>query len=195
MVNKKDPICGMEGHIEAYGKYFCNKQHLREYAEKKDLEIPFTKSKGFDWLIYLVAALLLVGLVFFLRRTGFMILFMGVFFAIFAFLKFLDIKGFANAFAMYDIVAAKSKFYAFLYPFIELSISLAFLFNYLVFSAAVVLFIIMSVGAIGVTRNLMQKHPVKCACLGTKIKVPLTKFTLFEDVTMAVMALMILTGF
>ena len=33
-----------------------------------------------------------------------------------------------------------------------------------------------------------------CACLGAKIKVPLTRFTLVEDIIMFLMGLMILIG-
>ena len=38
----------------------------------------------------------------------------------------------------------------------------------------------------------MSKNPVKCACLGTLINIPLTKFTLFEDILMALMSIMVL---
>ena len=37
-----------------------------------------------------------------------------------------------------------------------------------------------------------KKDPIRCACLGASVKLRLTKFTLFEDLTMTVVALMIL---
>jgi hypothetical protein len=50
----------------------------------------------------------------------------------------------------------------------------------------------MGVGSIGVGKNVFSKNKVQCACLGVKIKVPLTKFTLVEDLVMLVMGIMIL---
>ena len=47
---------------------------------------------------------------------------------------------------------------------------------------------------IGVGKNLLSKNKIKCACLGAKVKVPLTSFTFVEDIIMALMALMILVG-
>jgi len=117
---------------------------------------------------------------------------MGVFFIIVALLKFLDWKGFAKAFAMYDILAKRNKTYAYAYPLIELGLGIAYLFVWQITVVASITFVIMFIGAIGVGKNLLSKNPVKCACLGTKIKVPLTEFTLFEDIAMAVMAIMIL---
>ncbi len=48
--------------------------------------------------------------------------FMGAFFLAFAFFKFLDLRGFADSYRMYDIVARRLPFYGFVYPFIELAL-------------------------------------------------------------------------
>jgi hypothetical protein len=45
---------------------------------------------------------------------------------------------------------------------------------------------------IGVTQMVMQKRKFECACLGTFIKVPLTKVTIVEDFGMAAMAALML---
>ena len=50
----------------------------------------------------------------------------------------------------------------------------------------------MGIGSIGITKNLLSKNQVKCACLGTKIKIPLTKFTLIENIIMVIMAAIII---
>jgi uncharacterized membrane protein YraQ (UPF0718 family) len=34
MGNKKDPICGMKGHIKAHGHYFCSESCIRKYEKK-----------------------------------------------------------------------------------------------------------------------------------------------------------------
>lgn len=142
------------------------------------------------WYLLLIVAL--IGLVYLLNFYGIMVQFMGWFFVAVAVLKLIDLKGFAHAFSMYDIVAERSKFYAYIYPFIELGIGLAFLLNFYVIVFAALLFVVMLVGTYGVARNLLLPKPMRCACLGTKVHLPLTKFTLFEDITMAVMALMIM---
>jgi len=38
VVDKKDPICGMKGHIYAHGHYFCNEHCIRKYEEKNNIE-------------------------------------------------------------------------------------------------------------------------------------------------------------
>jgi len=121
-----------------------------------------------------------------------MILFMGIFFIVVSLLKFANWKGFANSFSMYDIIAKRSKLYSYAYPLIELGLGFAYILKWQITTAAIITFIIMVVGSIGVGKNLLAKNPVQCACLGTLIKIPLTKFTFFEDILMAVMALMVL---
>ena len=124
-----------------------------------------------------------------------MLKFMGWVLVLLSLLKVLDWKGFANAFAMYDIVAKKSRLYAFAYPAIEFGMGVSFLYGWNIQIASIILFIVMAVGSIGVTRNIFSKNQVRCACLGTLINVPLNKFTFFEDIVMAIMAIMILLGF
>ena len=124
-----------------------------------------------------------------------MLPFMGIVFLLLSILKLIDLKGFANMFVQYDLIAAKSKAYAHVYPFIELSLGLMYLFTFQIMSAAIITLLIMGIGAIGVGKNLLSKNKIKCACLGAKVKVPLTSFTLVEDIIMALMALMILIGF
>lgn len=159
---------------------------------KKAAKMKVVKKSPFRWVVLILSIFVLAALVWALQREGTMILFMGVFLSVIALLKIADLKGFAHAFMMYDIVAVKSKAYAYIYPFIEAAIGIAFLATWQITAAAWVLLVIMAVGSIGVIRNLTSKSPVKCACLGTLINLPLTKFTLFEDLTMVVMSLMIL---
>ena len=99
-----------------------------------------------------------------------------------------------NRFTQYDLIAAKSKTYAHVYPFIELSLGLMYLFTFQIMSAAIITLLIMGINAIGVGKTLLSKNKIKCACLGAKVKVPLTSFTLVEDIIMVLMALMILAG-
>lgn len=119
---------------------------------------------------------------------------MGLFLIVISILKLLDWEGFQKAFAMYDIIAKRSRLYAALYPWIEFTLGIAFLYNMYIKEAAIVTLILMTIGIISVCRNLKAKNAVQCACLGTLIKVPLTKFTLIEDIIMAGMAIAMILG-
>jgi len=115
--------------------------------------------------------------------------FMGGFFLFFSFFKLLNLRGFADAFSTYDIIAKKSRFYAFVYPFIELFLGIAFVLNIFPIIINIITLIIMIVGNIGVLQVLRKKQTIQCACLGTIFQLPMTKVTLFENSLMICMAL------
>ena len=60
---------------------------------------------------------------------NFMMNFMGLFFVVFSFFKFLDYKNFPNSFSMYDPLAKNLPIYGWVYPFIEAALGLMFLFK------------------------------------------------------------------
>lgn len=121
-----------------------------------------------------------------------MLAFMGYFFLVFGALKVMRIQGFVEAYEMYDVLAKRSKTYAYVYPFLELGFGLAYLFAWQVAIVSAVVVPIMLIGAYGVYIKLRAGEEIPCACLGTVFKVPMTWVTLGEDVLMAGMALMIL---
>jgi hypothetical protein len=123
---------------------------------------------------------------------GHMLIFMGVIFLLLAVLKLLDINGFAKIFVTYDLVAKKAPVYAYIYPFIELFIAICFLFHFIIIFAAIITIIVMTIGSISIYKNLLSKDKKACACLGSKVNIPLTRFTLVEDVVMGVMAVILL---
>jgi len=114
--------------------------------------------------------------------------FMAGFFLVFSFFKLMNLKGFSEGYKMYDVVAKSLPGYGFLYPFIELSLGIAFLTGFNPFVTNLTALIVMSVSIVGVIQNLMKKTPFQCACLGTVIKLPLSKVTLFEDALMIIMS-------
>lgn len=118
--------------------------------------------------------------------------FMGGFFVAFSFFKLLDLPGFADAFQGYDVVAKPIRAYGYLYPFIELSLGLAYLvrFSPLLTNAATMAF--MLVGMIGVARALARKQQIRCACLGTVFNLPMSTVALIEDGLMAAMSAIML---
>lgn len=119
-------------------------------------------------------------------------LFMGGFFLVFSFFKLLDIRGFAYSYMTYDIIAKKWIGWGFIYPFIELSLGLAYLFHFAIIEATIITLVVMSVSSIGVIQSLIAKKKIQCACLGTVFNLPMSNITLIEDLLMVVMAAVML---
>jgi hypothetical protein len=114
--------------------------------------------------------------------------FMGFFLVVFSLFKFFDLSGFADGFQMYDLLAKPWRPYAYAYPFIELGLGLGYLAQWqlpFIYGATVV---VMTFGALGVIRALQRGLDLRCACMGTVLKVPLSTVALIEDLGMAAMA-------
>ena len=120
--------------------------------------------------------------------------FMAGFFLVFSFFKFLDPRGFASAFRMYDPLAKVIPGWSWIYPYIELMLGVAYVMSWQPFATNVITLILMSVGGMGVLQTLLQKRTIRCACLGTALNLPMTKVTLVENGTMAAMAALMLAG-
>jgi len=118
--------------------------------------------------------------------------FMAGFFLVFSFFKLLDLRGFADAYQMYDVLAQAVPAWALAYPFAELGLGIAYLLGWSLMLTNVITLVLMLVGAIGVFRSLQQRRAIRCACLGTVLKLPMTTVTLVEDLGMAAMAAVML---
>ena len=202
MVSKKDPICGMKVDVKEAKKkglvvtknnkkyYFCSEDCKNKFIGKDNT--PWYRSETFGKVFPYFLGIVLIGGAIWSFLGGFMIKFMGIFFIIFSIMKMPDWKGFVNAFSMYDLIAKRIKFYGWIYPGIEFILGVLYLTGNFIIGAAWITLFIMGIGSIGVGKNIFSKNQVKCACLGTKINVPLTKVTFIEDIIMAVMAISIL---
>lgn len=118
--------------------------------------------------------------------------FMAGFFLVFSFFKLLDLKGFANSYSMYDLLAMKMPAYGFVYPFIELGLGLAFLtgFNPVFTNWATI--VVMGFSSIGVTISVLNKQKIQCACTGAVFNLPMSTVTIIEDLLMVGMAAVML---
>ncbi len=119
---------------------------------------------------------------------AFMQWFMAGFFLVFSFFKLLDLRGFADAYRSYDIVARAWPAWAWAYPFVELALGIAYLIGFAPLATNFVTLVVMLVGAVGVLKALLDRRAIRCACLGTALNLPMTKVTLIEDLGMAAMA-------
>lgn len=122
----------------------------------------------------------------------FMLDFMGLFYIVFSFFKMLDLNGFKMSFGMYDPIAKKVPFYGKIYPFIETLLGLMFLMRFEIDIALIVTLIILGVTTIGVTKALLDRKSIRCACLGTALKLPMTEATFIENAIMILMAVLML---
>lgn len=118
--------------------------------------------------------------------------FMAGFFIVFSFFKMMSLKAFAEGYRTYDIVAKAIPAYGFVYPFIELALGVAIITGFEPYATNIVALVVMAISTIGVVNSLMKKKTFQCACLGTVIKLPLSKVTLFEDLLMVVMSAIML---
>ena len=122
----------------------------------------------------------------------FMNTFMSGFFLTFSFFKLLDLKGFAESYSMYDIIAKRFKPWAFIYPFLELILGIAFLLNFNPLITNLAAIFIMGTSIIGVLQSILNKSTIQCVCLGSIFKLPMSTVTIIEDGLMIVMSIVML---
>lgn len=122
----------------------------------------------------------------------FMRVFMAGFFLVFSFFKMLDLKGFANSYAMYDIVAKKFTGWGYIYAFLELTLGLAFAVDYEPIFTNAFTAVLMTVSLLGVLQSVLNKKKIQCACLGAVFNLPMSTVTIIEDGLMIAMSVAML---
>jgi copper chaperone CopZ len=176
------------------GDYKASKLMTEKTAEATS--IPHDKKNWlaiYQPLFLIIGYILITTLAINLNQDSFnaeqwMMHFMAGFFLVFSFFKMLNIKAFASSYAMYDLLAMRSKAYGFIYPFIELALGLAYLSSFEPRITNTATLVIMSFSSIGVIRAVMKKQKIRCACLGTVFELPMSTITIIEDLLMAGMA-------
>lgn len=155
-------------------------------------EEPPTGIKAYQPLIVIVAMVFFSAIA--LKQTGFSFMhgFMGLFLVTFAMFKFFDLKGFADGFSTYDLLASRWRGYAIAYPFIEFMLGLAYLSFWHPAFIYFLTVIVMGVGSVGVFQGIRSGKALKCACLGTVLNVPLSTVSVVENVGMGAMAIYML---
>ena len=114
--------------------------------------------------------------------------FMAGFFLVFSFFKLLNLKGFAESYVMYDVVAKRLPAWAYIYAFTELALGIAFLINFNPLVTNSLTFIVMSISIIGVLQSVLNKKKIQCACLGAVFNLPMSTVTIIEDALMIAMS-------
>jgi cation transport ATPase len=116
--------------------------------------------------------------------------FMAGFFLVFSFFKLLDLKGFAESYSTYDIIAKRLYGWGYVYAFIELALGMAYLSGFNLLLTNAITFLVMSVSIIGVLQAVLNKKKIRCACLGAVFNLPMSTVTVIEDGLMIAMSLL-----
>ena len=122
----------------------------------------------------------------------FMRVFMAGFFLTFSFFKMLNLNGFADSYAMYDVVAMRFRSWGYIYAFIELALGVSFALNFEPVATNAVTAVVMTVSLVGVLKSVLNKRKIRCACLGAVFNLPMSTVTIIEDGLMILMSLAML---
>ena len=160
----------------------------------------YLKLKSFMPLIIIFAFIILFSVIASWQRQVFsyqsiMLDFMAGFFLVFGGFKLIKLSAFAEAYAMYDVIAKRVRAYGYIYPFIEIALGLAFLLRYEILAVAWITLGLMLINSLGAYNGIRDKKVLMCGCLGTVFKLPMSYVSLGEDLLMVLMALAIILGF
>jgi copper chaperone CopZ len=178
------------------------KYNIQEIVSKSSIleteeELPVKSINTYKPLILIVAFIAGTSLLSQYPFSGFsgmlwMRHFMAGFFIVFAFFKLLNLEGFASSYSMYDIIAARSKSWGYIYPFLELGLGILYLINFAPFYTNIATAIILSISSIGVIESNLNNRKIKCACLGDVFNLPMSTVTIVENLTMVGMSIWML---
>jgi len=193
-ISTRSPLSddSMNEWLQPLGKYRVQSAALSTPASSSAL--PEKSVQTYRPLLLLLAYLLLVIAALSISHGTLdlplaMRLFMGGFFVTFSFFKLLDLRGFADAYRSYDLVAKAVPGYGYVYPFIELSLGLAYLMHLSPLWVNAITAFVMAVSLAGVLRAVASRRAIRCACLGTVFQLPMSTVTIIEDGLMLAMAL------
>jgi copper chaperone CopZ len=203
-LDKEEASVSMDNHIpvQVLQKALPNKYSISEKQQSKNIfasaQETEEKQSKFQQLkpLFLIFGYLFASAILLNYKdwntTKAMLDFMGLFYIVFSFFKLLDLKGFPESFRMYDPLAKVVPAYGWIYPFIELALGVMFLMRIEITLALIATLIILGITTIGVSKTLLDKKAIRCACLGTALKLPMTEATFIENAIMIVMAVLML---
>lgn len=199
MQKHKCKYCDMEGIYKSStnreNTYYCP-----HHKTNDSIRISENDSQNYkvEELFPLLLAVSVVTLLSFARQIQnidwmlYMMDFMGLFLLCFGLLKLLDLKGYAQTFATYDLIAKRFTVYGYLFPFIEIVLGFMYLSGFMFFWQNVFVLILSLLGMYSAYEVIKNKHNVRCVCLGTYLHIPMTWTTFTENFLMALMAVLML---
>lgn len=187
---KPIPFEQVKQAVESAGNYTASE----EQPAPVSASMPEEPKDSYYPLGVLVAYILLVASLVSSDLHGWMNAIMAGFFLTFSAFKFLNLKGFADAYSTYDLLAKRWHGYGFMYPFLELGLGISYLTGFAPFATNLFTVLLMGFSSLGVITALRKKQQIRCACLGTTLNLPMSTVTLVEDLTMVLMAGWMLIG-
>lgn len=189
----------LKAALKDYPKYLLTEAHHQQHAILTVTDDNTTKSWFVTYkpvlliFVYITGTTLLAEWI----RGGFLWMrwmnhFMAGFFLVFSFFKLLNLKGFAESYSMYDIIAKKWNGWGYVYAFTELALGIAFLTGFSPIITNATTFVLMTVSIVGVLQSLLNKRKIKCACLGDVFNLPMSTITIIEDALMIGMSAIML---
>jgi cation transport ATPase len=203
LTNARGKLAALQTALSKVGAYSIQAAaEAAAPASRGGLAVSSDDGEARSWLETYQPLLLIVGYIAVASFAGsgssglqaWMTNFMAGFFLVFSAFKFLNLSGFADAYATYDLLAKRWHGYGFVYPFLELGLGVAYLFRVAPTLSHVATVVLMGFSSLGVLAALTNKRRIECACLGTVLKLPMSTVTLVEDLGMAFMALAMLGG-
>ena len=190
-MEKEIAIYELQRLFEAHPKYTIT---FTDTEENKQHESVFTTYKPLLLIFLFIAATTGIASIDHgkIEIMQWMRYFMAGFFIVFSFFKFLNLTGFSESYAMYDVLAKRVKVYGLVYPFIELALGVAYLTDFEPMVTYIATICIMGFSSIGVIQSVLDKKKIRCACLGAVFNLPMSMVTIIENLTMVLMALIML---
>lgn len=193
--SKKEPLLDeLNKALSAIGNYWLVPFDSSMAAEKPHI-YPETQNKASSYYPLFLIILYIFGVSIVnnihlesINWLGWMNQFMAGFFLVFSAFKLLNIQGFAEGYATYDLLARRWYKYGFIYPFLELGLGILYLKEAFPVATQILTIVIMGFSSLGVINSLIKKQKLRCSCLGTIINVPLSSITLVEDLAMVLLA-------
>jgi copper chaperone CopZ len=187
----------LQNALKDYPKYQLSEANVAMPAASMTVDQPKSWAATYKPILLIFGYILTISLIAGSTVLGFdwmlaMRVFMAGFFLIFSFFKMLDLDGFADSYAMYDVVARKFKSWGYLYALIELALGLSYALNLDPVVTNIVTIVVMTVSIIGVLQSVLNKKTIRCACLGSVFNLPMSTVTIIEDGLMIVMSILML---
>ena len=187
-MSKHIALSALQKAIAEKGNYTITAEHHSEVAEQTKSWVETYKP---ILLIFFYITLITSLIQFSNHHFDFMIWmqhFMAGFFLVFSFFKLLNLKGFADSYVMYDVIAKRVPVWAYVYAFVELGLGIAYTINFNPFVTNLTTLVVMSISIIGVLQSVLNKKKIQCACLGAVFNLPMSTVTIIEDALMIVMS-------
>lgn len=118
---------------------------------------------------------------------------MGGYFVAFGVQQALSLKKSAAMFRQYDPLAKRIIAYSYALPFIQIALGIAYFFMVWWVAVGFISLTILLINLFGVDKVIQEKKEIRCGCLGEGMNVPVGRITLWENLIMIGMVVMMLT--